>query len=285
MTWVRIDDQFFMHPKAIAAGRDGKLLFFAGLCWCGSQLTDGRIPKPAVATIAALAGVKPAAARHLVAAGLWHDTGEAYEVHDYLVYQKDRSAVTDRRAAVSAARSAAGAKGGQQTASKREANGQQTGSNGQAPSHPIPSATSNPSSSNLSEGSPPDDDGSEQDPIVLAFGLLADRAIDRQRAAGKLLTNPKGYRDSCVASARSDHGHDLALLHRRHPAWTPEQLADAIDPPAHISRPAPLDPVESARRRGAATAGMSNADAEACAQALDTDADRDAFWTARKAAQ
>ena len=40
MSWVKIDDQFFMHPKVIAAGRDARDLYLAALTYTAGQLTD-----------------------------------------------------------------------------------------------------------------------------------------------------------------------------------------------------------------------------------------------------
>lgn len=97
MTWVRLDDGFFTNPKAITAGRDGRALFLAGCCYCGSNDTDGVIIKAAVRQIAALAEVRPSVADSLVAAGLWHDEGGHYEVHDWLKYNRPRSVIEAER--------------------------------------------------------------------------------------------------------------------------------------------------------------------------------------------
>lgn len=100
VSWVKLDDQFFSHPKARESGRDGALLFLAGLTYCARHLTDGRIPKSAVPIIAAEAWAKPAAARKLVEVGLWHDKGDHYEAHDYLDRNPTRAKVlSDREAA------------------------------------------------------------------------------------------------------------------------------------------------------------------------------------------
>lgn len=105
MGWIKLDDGFFRHPKAIAAGRDGRLMFIASLCYCGSGLTDGFVPAGALALLAAETGVgKPKdAAAALVGAGLWEPCDGGYLVHDYLDYntssgkvQAERSAARER---------------------------------------------------------------------------------------------------------------------------------------------------------------------------------------------
>jgi hypothetical protein len=43
MTWSKIDDQFYDHPKIVAAGPLGTALFVCGLSYCSRHLTDGFI--------------------------------------------------------------------------------------------------------------------------------------------------------------------------------------------------------------------------------------------------
>lgn len=107
MTWVRLETGFFAHPKALAAGKDGRLLYIAGLCYSAQQLSDGLIPKAALPLIAIQAGTKPTAARALLGVGLWEERGEDYLIHDYLAYQQSRENSEKR----SAERSESGKKG------------------------------------------------------------------------------------------------------------------------------------------------------------------------------
>lgn len=121
MSWVRIDDQFFRHPKATAAGRDGRSLFIAGLCYCASQLTDGHITKAALMLVAADAGVKHTVAKTLVECGLWVEDGRhGFFVHDFLEYNPSADEVRVARAK----RAEAGSKGGKQRASNAQAKAQ-----------------------------------------------------------------------------------------------------------------------------------------------------------------
>jgi hypothetical protein len=100
MVWFRLDDQWLMHPKIRAAGKDGRALWIAGGLHCASHLTDGRIDKITADLLAKMAEV-PAktSAKSLVAAGLWIDHGTHYEMHDYLEYQPARETVEKERAA------------------------------------------------------------------------------------------------------------------------------------------------------------------------------------------
>ena len=41
MTYIRIDDRFPTHRKALAAGPYGRDLYVGGLAYCSLHLTDG----------------------------------------------------------------------------------------------------------------------------------------------------------------------------------------------------------------------------------------------------
>lgn len=87
MTWVRLDDQFPFHPKALRAGKDGRALFVAGLCYSAQHETDGHLPTAALPLLLALAEVPKKATKALVDAGLWDETPDGFEIHDFLEYQ------------------------------------------------------------------------------------------------------------------------------------------------------------------------------------------------------
>ena len=98
MTWVKLDDGFFRHAKARAAGLHGRALYLVGLCWCKANLRDGTIPKavlPVLAAEAEVPGRRTASA--LVAAGLWHDQGEHWAVHDWEDYHEPAAVQRERR--------------------------------------------------------------------------------------------------------------------------------------------------------------------------------------------
>jgi hypothetical protein len=90
--WLRLDDGFFLHPKALAAGRDGRDVFLAAVCYSNQQQTDGVIPAHSLALVAGLAGVADAeqAASRLVEVGLWHNHVEGWEIHDFLEHQQSK---------------------------------------------------------------------------------------------------------------------------------------------------------------------------------------------------
>jgi len=96
VTWVKLDDQFPDHPKALACTAEAMWLHICGLCWCARHLTDGRIPRNAVPRLAVVKKPEDRAAE-LVAAGIWLEVDGGFEIHDYLKFQPSKSQVESQR--------------------------------------------------------------------------------------------------------------------------------------------------------------------------------------------
>lgn len=99
--WVRLDIDYFDNPKTVAAGRDGRDMHLASICWVARFLTDGHIPPESVPTIARHAGVTTrataAAVGRVVDAGLWIPNGHGFELHDFLAMNSNRDATERQR--------------------------------------------------------------------------------------------------------------------------------------------------------------------------------------------
>lgn len=94
MAWVRVHDGAMSHPKIVALidWKNAFCLWVWGLSYCQTHLTDGRIVKAALPHPTA-----NKTALRLVSAGLWADSGDAYEVHDYLDWNNSREFVNAER--------------------------------------------------------------------------------------------------------------------------------------------------------------------------------------------
>lgn len=106
MPWVKIEDSFLTHPKAVAAGKDGRALWLAGLLYAARELTDGHIPETALHLLAASAGVTKTGPAITALTSPWRD-GEAplwepddggWTIHDYADYQPSAADVRAKRA-------------------------------------------------------------------------------------------------------------------------------------------------------------------------------------------
>lgn len=93
--WGKIDDSFAWHPKILKAGPLAGWMFIAGLCYCNRHLTNGKIPKAAVPSLANWSGIGVFNGMHgedvtpemcenqLTSVGLWDDKEDHFLVHDY----------------------------------------------------------------------------------------------------------------------------------------------------------------------------------------------------------
>jgi hypothetical protein len=115
MTWVKLDDEFYINPKVVAAGPLGISLYVCALSYCGKHLTDGFIPRRILPTLLNVEGVwdktYPAGSEDdsswtlretagvLVELGLWEVIDGGYQVHDYLTYNPTREQVEATREA------------------------------------------------------------------------------------------------------------------------------------------------------------------------------------------
>ena len=119
MTWSKLDDNIFDHPKMLKAGEDAANLYVRGLVYCNRYLTDGHIPAEALVTLSR----KREAARYsadLVRVGLWetHPDG-GWTVHDFHDHNPTAAEVAEKRAAIAAKRSEAGKRGGKRSGETR----------------------------------------------------------------------------------------------------------------------------------------------------------------------
>ena len=115
--WFKVDDGFPSHPKVLAllamgqVGRESLGLWCLAGAWCGSQLSDGRVP-------VSLVKAYGFAQRHtaaLVNVGLWDEiqgVRETYTFHGWSEYQPARATVLGIRSDLHEKRAAAGRLGG-----------------------------------------------------------------------------------------------------------------------------------------------------------------------------
>ena len=145
MTYIRIDDRFPTHRKALAAGPYGRDLYVGGLAYCSLHLTDGIIALSALDACSAApvgyagrgnsawAKVLRREAECLVTIGLWERVdGIGYRVHDFHDWNKSASEIMKIKNAKAEAGRAGGRRSGEarrkHPASMDEAEIKQSGS-------------------------------------------------------------------------------------------------------------------------------------------------------------
>jgi hypothetical protein len=102
MTWTRLADDFYDHPKIVALSDRAFRAYVIGLCYSSRHLTDGVVPGNLV---------PPRASAELVEGGLWEKVPKGFEIHDYLVFNPSKASVLEDRASKHAKKVAAGMAG------------------------------------------------------------------------------------------------------------------------------------------------------------------------------
>ena len=107
MSWVKIDDQFYDHPKVACMDETLRLpavgLYVFALCWANARLTDGFIPESQVSRLVGdISMLLPRGTAQplvdvLVDVGLWEVVDGGYLIHDYLDYQASKKQVEEER--------------------------------------------------------------------------------------------------------------------------------------------------------------------------------------------
>lgn len=91
MTWFKVDDSFYDHPKIFDAPDCAVALWVRAGSWSARNLTDGHVPAKMPAR---LCDDPERATRELVDRGLWRRTKGGYQFHDWTSYQPTRSEAT-----------------------------------------------------------------------------------------------------------------------------------------------------------------------------------------------
>lgn len=92
MSWFKLDDQAYDHPKFMRAGNEAIGAWCRAGMWSSKHLTDGVVPREIALTIA------PAKVwAHLVSVGLLDAHPDGYAIHDYLDWNPSRATVLAER--------------------------------------------------------------------------------------------------------------------------------------------------------------------------------------------
>lgn len=154
MTWARVDDAWWCHPKVLTLDLDARGLWVSALSWSCQQSTD-QIPD----AIVRMCGDDGTAAKKLVVAGLWDESDDGgWVIHDWDDYQSER-----------AKKAAAGRKGGKKSGESRRASKQddeaddgasheaEPGASDEAgPTRPVPSLPNPKNATSPPDGDDPD---------------------------------------------------------------------------------------------------------------------------------
>jgi hypothetical protein len=104
--WVKIDDQFYDHPRWCDAPGDSIALWVATLAWCNrNDSTEGLIPRTKIGGLIKVRSLRNTVT-DLVDRGALDETDAGYLIHDYAEYQQP-----EKVRAIAAKRAETGRKG------------------------------------------------------------------------------------------------------------------------------------------------------------------------------
>jgi hypothetical protein len=86
VTWVKLDDQWYDHPKFLNVGEQAQLLWVKGLTYACRHRLKGIIPAGAVGRLTKVRNTRQMVDQ-LVRAGLWTLVDGGYQIHDFDKYQ------------------------------------------------------------------------------------------------------------------------------------------------------------------------------------------------------
>jgi hypothetical protein len=95
--WLKLDTAFHRHPKVKPLPDRAFRLHVAALLHCKEFLTDGRITRAEVQDLLRLRDFPTAAVSALCKAGLWHEDGAGWVIHDFLAHNNSRDQVMQIR--------------------------------------------------------------------------------------------------------------------------------------------------------------------------------------------
>jgi hypothetical protein len=104
MTWFKVDDSFYDHPKVFDAPDCAVSLWTRAGTWSARNLTNGFVP---AGMPARLCEDPERAVRELLNRSLWSRSKGGYQFHDWIQYQPTR----EEAMSVTAAKSSGGALG------------------------------------------------------------------------------------------------------------------------------------------------------------------------------
>lgn len=102
MPWVKLDENFFDHPKVSAAGLHASWAFLSSVAYANRHLTNGFVPDTELESVTRYCGKltekqRGEIAAKLVSVGLWErvtcNGRKGFQIHDYLEYQPSRRKV------------------------------------------------------------------------------------------------------------------------------------------------------------------------------------------------
>lgn len=102
MSWAKVDDHFWSHPKVVATSDEALGLWVRALSYVAQHETDGFLASSGLAIVQPEPRRRKRLAEELVSKGLWRLAPGGYLFHDYLERNPSRDQLKQQRTSTAA---------------------------------------------------------------------------------------------------------------------------------------------------------------------------------------
>lgn len=219
MAWVKIDDEFYDHPKWAGAPGDSIALWLAMLAWCNrNDSIEGFIPAFKTGGLVNVRNVKTTLA-DLCSRDVIHAHADGYVIHDYVEYQQP-----EKVKAIAAKKSEAGKAGAAKRWAGHIAKSKATAMAGEmadaiAEEWPDPDPRS--TTSSLTTHRHLDVPRGRRDDYIAAINLIVE-----QRCEGREMDDPRAYKFTVARGVEAVDG--IRLVQMLTKGMSAVEAADAV---------------------------------------------------------
>lgn len=243
MAWVRIDEEFYDHPRWAEAPGDSIALWLAAMAWCNrNDSIHGFIPVAKTAGLVNVRNVKRTCA-DLVERGAFEPTAGGYIIHDYEEYQQPEKIKEIREKKVAAGKKGAESRWGKPKSKPMADAIADAMPDAIANEWPVPGPVPVPvalENSNRSSSSTRVSGFDEDDDFDLTVMLIVDAKL-----VGRKLQHPKAYRRTTTANTVDEDGSRIRYLLAEgmdpakvaHIVLTEDDQGEVVEPPSHRHDP------------------------------------------------
>lgn len=231
MSWIRIDDHFYDHPKWATADGDSIAMWLAAMAWCNrNESFDGYIPAHKIAGLIKVRNAKATCA-DLVKREALSRHGDGFLIRNYAEWQQNEKVKAIREKRAENGKKGAAARWGQMAngmaSAIANANAGATDPAWQTDGKAHGNEDAPPPTTHSAGVSEQLDNSDSLRMLSLSANLYAQAVYDSDPAACTKST-PERYMAGIAKNARGDHGDAVEEYLRRHPHASALEIAQTV---------------------------------------------------------
>lgn len=231
MSWIRIDDHFYDHPKWATADGDSIAMWLAAMAWCNrNESFDGYIPAHKIAGLIKVRNAK-ATCTDLVKREALARHGDGFLIRNYAEWQQNEKVKAIREKRAENGKKGAAARWGQMAngmaSAIANANGDATDPAWQTDGKAHGNEDAPPPTSHSAGVSEQLDNQDSLRLLLLSADIYAQAVYDSNPAAVTKST-PERFMIGTAKNAVAEHGDAAEQYLRRHPHATAQEIAQKV---------------------------------------------------------